>query len=138
MGAHVSVPLWQRTIKSRYKLEALQCGQCGQINFPPLEYCHQCKRFTATEKKLLSGKGEVFSFTVIGGGGIPPEFNWLSRVGNGYTVALVKLEEGPLITAQIEGTGGEKPYIGQPVQCCLRKLYEEEGVIRYCYKFRLL
>jgi uncharacterized OB-fold protein len=55
-----------------------------------------------------------------------------------YTVALVKLEEGPLITAQLTDTEPDQVGIGQPVEMVTRKIREDgpEGLIVYGYKFR--
>jgi uncharacterized OB-fold protein len=55
-----------------------------------------------------------------------------------YTVALVKLEEGPLITAQLTDVANDEVEIGMPVEMVTRKLRTqgEEGLIIYGYKFR--
>jgi len=52
-------------------------------------------------------------------------------------VALVKLEEGPLVTAQLTDLEGE-PAIGMPVEMVTRKLRTDgaRGMIIYGYKFR--
>ena len=58
-----------------------------------------------------------------------------------YTVALVKLEEGPMVTAQLTDLGESKPEIGMPVEMVTRKLRQdgdERGMIVYGYKFRPL
>jgi hypothetical protein len=54
-------------------------------------------------------------------------------------VALVKLEEGPLVTAQLTDLEGQKVEIGTPVEMVTRKLRndgDERGMIVYGYKFR--
>jgi len=55
-----------------------------------------------------------------------------------FTVALVKLDEGPLVTVQLTDVDAEQVYVGMPVEMVTRKLSEEdeEGVILYGYKFR--
>ena len=57
-----------------------------------------------------------------------------------YTVALVKLEEGPMVTAQLTDLGNTPVEIGMPVEMVTRKLKvdgdNERGVIIYGYKFR--
>lgn len=52
-----------------------------------------------------------------------------------YYVALVDLEEGPRITGQLVDFD-ERPESGQSVQATIRRLYVEEGVIRYGFKFQ--
>ena len=55
-----------------------------------------------------------------------------------YAVALVKLEEGPLVTAQLTDVAPHEVKIGMPVEMVTRKIREfgEDGVIVYGYKFR--
>lgn len=55
-----------------------------------------------------------------------------------YTVALIKLDEGPLVTAQLTDVDNEDVHIGMPVEMVTRKIKEEgeNGVIVYGYKFR--
>jgi len=56
-----------------------------------------------------------------------------------YVIALVKLDEGPMVLAQMTDLDGE-PEIGMPVEMVTRKLRTdgEEGIIVYGYKFREL
>jgi hypothetical protein len=55
-----------------------------------------------------------------------------------YTVALVKLEEGPLVTAQLTDVNVGEVEIGMPVEMVTRKIRTQgdEGLIIYGYKFR--
>ena len=55
-----------------------------------------------------------------------------------YTVAIVKLAEGPMVTALLTDVDNNQVGIGMPVEMVTRKLNEqdEEGVIVYGYKFR--
>jgi hypothetical protein len=57
-----------------------------------------------------------------------------------YTVALVRLEEGPLLTSQLTDLGEQPPEIGLPVEMVTRRLRsdgDERGMLIYGYKFRL-
>ena len=56
-----------------------------------------------------------------------------------YTVALVILDEGPVVTAQLTDLGDQPVEIGMPVEMVTRKLREDgegRGVLVYGYKFR--
>ena len=55
-----------------------------------------------------------------------------------YTVALVELDEGPLVTGQLTDADQDEIEIGMPVEMVTRKLREEgeDGLIVYGYKFR--
>lgn len=55
-----------------------------------------------------------------------------------YAIALVKLDEGPMVTAQLTDIDYNQVRIGMRVEMVTRKLKEEgpEGQIIYGYKFR--
>jgi uncharacterized protein len=83
------------------------------------------------EINALSGLGEVYSYTVVTEA--PEGYEEYSP----YILALVKLDDGPLLTAQITDIEGE-PEIGMRVEVVTRRLKTEgaSGVIAYGYKFR--
>lgn len=136
MGAHISIPMYQRAIPQRYRLVGQKCVKCGKVNFPPKAVCKYCLSSTEFEPIKLSGRGTIYSYTIIAGGGAPPEFAELARCKGHYPVVLVKLEEGPIIIAQLVDPPEEGISIGMKVEAVFRKIYEEEGVIRYGFKFR--
>lgn len=80
----------------------------------------------------FSGLGEVYSFTVIYDA--PTGFTQFAP----YAIALVKLAEGNMITAQLTDVDLDQIYIGMPVEMVTRKLREDgdRGLITYGYKFR--
>ncbi len=55
-----------------------------------------------------------------------------------YTIALVKLEEGPMVTAQLTDLDQRTVEIGMPVEMVTRKMRAdgERGMLVYGYKFR--
>lgn len=120
-----------RLRKQRYALVGEVCEHCGDKIFPPRDVCPNC----AEEAKTLytfSGKGEVYSYTTVYDA--PEGYEGQAP----YTVALVKLEEGPLITAQLTDVDNGQVGIGQPVEMVTRKLRTDgdKGMIVYGYKFR--
>ena len=82
----------------------------------------------------FSGRGEVYSFTTVRDAPEGPS----EQVP--YTVALVRLEEGPLVTAQLTDLDQQDVEIGLPVEMVTRKLRSdgERGMLVYGYKFRPL
>lgn len=79
----------------------------------------------------FSGFGELYSYTIVtdaaeGFAEFTP-----------YYLAIVKLDEGPMLTAQLTDVMDE-PEIGMRVEMVTRKLRTEghSGVIAYGYKFR--
>jgi scaffold protein (connect acetoacetyl-CoA thiolase and HMG-CoA synthase) len=129
----MSIPRDWRTRRQRYSLRAEVCNECGNTIFPPRDVCPHC----AEQKQSwtnLSGRGEVYSYATMYSA--PTAFEEYTP----YTVALVKLTEGPLITAQLTDVETEEVSIGMPVEMVTRKLSQEgeEGQILYGYKFRPL
>ena len=80
----------------------------------------------------FSGKGEVYSFTIVRQA--PSNFEFLGP----YVVALVKLDEGNTVTAMLTDVHIDEVYIGMRVEMVTRKLSEDgdKGLITYGYKFR--
>ena len=120
-----------RLQQQRYGLVGEICSHCDEKIFPPRDVCPNCAQEARTPY-VFSGKGEVFSYTTVydapeGYEGTAP-----------YTVALIKLEEGPLVTAQLTDVDNGKVTIGAPVEMVTRKLREDgdRGMLVYGYKFR--
>lgn len=135
MGAHISVPMYHRQVAQRYRLVGLRCTVCGRVNFPPRATCKYCCRGQTFEPVQLSGRGSVYTYTVIAGGGAPPEFALESLVRGRYPVAVVELEEGPRVIAQLVNVHPDEVRVGMPVEMVTRRIYAEEEVVRYGYKF---
>jgi len=120
-----------RLQQQRYGLVGEVCPHCEYKIFPPRDVCPNC----AGEAKTLftfSGKGEVYSYTTVYD---PPQ----GYEGNApYTVAIVKLNEGPMVTAQLTDVDNNMVDIGMPVEMVTRKLREDgdRGMLVYGYKFR--
>ena len=85
-------------------------------------------------KKNLSGLGEIFSYSTMYNA--PKGFEDQKP----YIVALVKLDDGPMVTAQLTDADHEDVHIGMRVEMVTRKIREDgsEGQIIYGYKFRPL
>ncbi len=124
--------LW-RTRQQRYSLQGEICPDCSRAIFPPRDVCPYCSE-AAGPLHTMSGRGEVYSYTKMFS--VPDGF----LAQRPYTVALVKLEEGPMVTAQLTDISDEDVEIGMPVEMVTRKLREEgdSGEIVYGYKFRPL
>ena len=104
------------------------------MNFPATLNCLKCGR-NEFEPLKLSGKGEIYSYTTISRGGSPPEFSIQQNLVGSYHVAVVELREGPKIVAQMTNCKPEELKIGLPVEATFRRVYEDDGMIRYGVKF---
>jgi uncharacterized OB-fold protein len=121
-----------RLKSQRYQLMGEVCPKCDSKIFPPRDVCPYCADSEAQPNFQFSGRGQVYSYTTVHN---PPE-NFKEMAP--YTVALVKLDEGPLVTAQLTDIANDEVEIGMPVEMVTRKLSAqgEEGLIIYGYKFR--
>lgn len=128
----MDIPRHWRLKKQRYNLVGEICEHCDAKVFPPRDICPECGEEAKTLYDL-SGKGEVYSFTTV----YDPPAGFEDFVP--YTVAMVKLEEGPLVTAQLTDVPNVDVKIGMSVEMVTRKLRsatDERGMLVYGYKFR--
>ena len=121
-----------RLRKQRYGLTGEVCPHCNAKIFPARDVCPECG-LEAKTAYTFSGRGQVYSYTTV----YDPPAGYEENAP--YTVALVKLEEGPLVTAQLTDLGDQAVEIGAPVEMVTRRLRQdgdERGLIVYGYKFR--
>lgn len=121
-----------RLKKQRYALVGEVCPHCEAKIFPPRDVCPECSK-EAKKPFTFSGKGEIYSYTTVYDA--PAGYEEQAP----YTVALVKLNEGPVVTAQLTDLDGQQVEIGMPVEMVTRKLRndgDERGMLVYGYKFR--
>lgn len=120
-----------RLRQQRYALVGEVCPHCQVRIFPPRDICPECGQEARLEF-AFSGRGEVYSYTTVMDAPTGHEQN------APYTVALIRLEEGPMVTAQLTDLGDQPVEIGMPVEMVTRRLREdgERGMLVYGYKFR--
>lgn len=127
----MDIPRHWRLRKQRYGLVGEVCPHCEAKIFPPRDICPECGQEAKTLYSF-SGRGEVYSYTTV----YEPPAGYEENVP--YTVALIRLEEGPMVTAQLTDLDGEVQ-IGAPVEMVTRRLRsdgDERGLLVYGYKFR--
>ena len=86
------------------------------------------------QTKSFRGTGTVYTFSLMYN--VPQGFEDQKP----YVIAIVQLDEGPMVTAQLTDVNHDAVAIGMRVEMVTRKLREEgsEGQIIYGYKFRPL
>jgi hypothetical protein len=128
----MDIPRHWRLKKQRYALVGEICDNCDNKIFPPRDLCPECGQEAKTLYQF-SGRGQVYSYTTVNEA--PAGFEENAP----YPVAMVQLEEGPLVTAQLTDLQDKKIEIGMPVEMVTRKLRsasDERGMLVYGYKFR--
>ncbi|MEM2281980.1 MAG: Zn-ribbon domain-containing OB-fold protein [Candidatus Hadarchaeales archaeon] len=127
----MAVPRFWREIPSRYNLIGTRCTNCGKVFFPPRYLCSSCGRKGSLQPYKVKGRGRIVSFTKVH---VPaPGFEKQAP----YFLALIELEEGCRVLAQLTDVSGEVK-IGDEVEMVFRKISEEGEIICYGYKARPL
>ena len=94
------------------RLMIRKCKSCGTTHFLPRYLCPSCWS-TELEWVAASGRGTVHSYTVIRRAPLP---EFADRVP--YLVALIDLEEGPRMMANILGADALDTRVGDQVEVC--------------------
>ena len=91
----------------RGELLIQRCSDCGKLRHPPRPMCGACQSLR-WDSIAASGRGVVYSHVVMHHPPIP---------GYGFplAVALIELEEGPLLLSQLQGVAVDKIAIGMDV-----------------------
>lgn len=120
---------YHRLRPAYYRLEGQRCTSCQAVQFPARTTCRICRARTLAPHRL-SGRGTVYSHAEVAQA--PRGF------ASPYLVALVQLDEGLLVTAQLTDVDPEDVVIGLPVEMVTRRIQEHgaQGYLVYGYKFR--
>lgn len=117
-----------------YRMEGQRHRETGEVRFParPHSLNESAAEAEQWEPFVLSGKGIIYSFSGVRDA--PEGFERFAP----YVVALVKLVEGPMVTAQLTDCHEDEINIGQPVEMVTRLLKDtgKDGLLVYGYKFR--
>ncbi|HLC96823.1 MAG TPA: OB-fold domain-containing protein [Candidatus Nanoarchaeia archaeon] len=116
----ISIPYAWRN--NRSALAGSFCNACKLTWYPSSKACPACRN--STNPVELSGKGTIVSITTVHESSMP------------FMLAIIKLDEGPQVTAQIVDTPAAA--IGSKVVACLRRMQSDgaQGIIQYGIKFR--
>jgi uncharacterized protein len=91
-----SAPFWAGATERKLLLP--QCNNCGQFWFPPSRRCPHCLS-AEFEWQESSGQGRIYSFVVF-----HRVYHPAFEADVPYAVAIVELDEGPRLIANIIGT----------------------------------
>lgn len=136
-GAAVSVPTWRRSRAARYRLVAGRCPACGALRFPPEGACTDCHELVDYDRVSLPRRGEVVTVTGVSADGAPPEFVPQATRDGGFPVGVVRFRvDDAAVDVPLQVCDTEEVAAGDTVERVLRRVYEQEGVVRYGAKAR--
>ena len=95
---------------ARHELVLQRCRDCGTVQHRPRAVCARCLG-NSIEHFAASGRGAVYTYTVIRQNGVPPFRDALP-----YVLAYVDLEEGPRLLTNIIGCDPTAVEIGMSVE----------------------
>ena len=131
----MSVPRFWRELDTRYNLIGSYCKITKTYHYPRRSFNPEAGRESIGSMKdyQFKGTGEIVSSTVV----------YQAQTGyemfGPYCMAIVKLEEGPMMTTQIVDCDPNTVRPGMKVKSVFRKLGEdsESGILHYGTKFIL-
>jgi uncharacterized protein len=113
----VNAEFWAGTRAGELRLQ--RCARCGTVRYPPGTHCPSClSREHAWE--TMSGRGRIWSWTVFW-----QQYFKAFADDIPYVVALVRLDEGPLLTTSVVGIAAEELRCDLPVKVTFRPATEE-------------
>lgn len=115
----VSTPYWQAAAEGRLLIQ--QCPSCGHKQWYPRALCTAC----AAEAEWLecAGRGVVHTFTVVRQYGARPFRDELP-----YVIAMVELEEGPMMLGAVTDCDPDDMCIDLPVEVYFVKAADDVGI----------
>ncbi|PXF17961.1 MAG: transcriptional regulator [Methanobacteriota archaeon] len=129
----MAVPRFWREMPVRYNLIGSHCTGCDMYHYPPRAMCSGCHRESLgkMEEHQFAGTGQVVACTVV----YQPQQGY--EMHGPYPMAIIEMDEGARITAQIVDVAPEMVKRGMRVKAVFRKLGEdsESGIIYYGTKF---
>ena len=137
----MSIPKIWRKIPEQYNLIGRRCSKCNELFFPPREVCLKCGSHEMYDYKFKD-KGSIVTYTIIRTPVSDPEGEIIEKPARNipYILAIIKLEEGPMVTTEIVDCSLDEVEINKQVEMVFRKIQEKgnKGVIQYGYKFKIV
>ena len=116
-------PYWQAA--ARGELHMQHCGACGRWQFYPRPFCIHCEA-DALQWRAVSGLGRIYTYTV---NHRAPNAFMKARLP--YVVAIVELDEGPRLMANVLGNAVDQAGIGKRVKVTFEAVSEEVALLQF-------
>jgi uncharacterized OB-fold protein len=98
------------------RLAVPECRDCGETHFPPRVVCPYCLS-SALDLRESAGEGTVYSFSVVH---LDYHPEWGDETP--YVNALVDLDDGPVVFANLVGCDPETVAVDDPVTVTFRRV----------------
>ncbi len=116
----VNRPFWDGCRHGELVLQ--RCSHCGRLRYPAAIVCPNCLAPEA-QWQPVSGRGKVFSFVVFQRAYHPA---WERKVP--YNVALIELDEGPIMLSNVVGVDNATLAVGLPVAVAFEAVDESLAI----------
>jgi uncharacterized OB-fold protein len=107
------------------KLLIRRCLECGHRHFYPRHHCPECWS-TNVEWHSASGRGRVYSYTVVYQNETPPFRDRLP-----YIVAVIELEDVVRMVSTLIECTPEAVHVGMPVEVVFDRVTQEIALPRF-------
>ena len=115
----VSTPYWEAAARGELLIQ--HCPSCGNRQWYPRAVCTACGE--SPEWERVSGRGTVHTFTIIRQNYAKPFRDLLP-----YVVAMIELDEGPMVMGNVTDVEADHVQIGMPVEVYMVEAEEGLGV----------
>jgi uncharacterized protein len=122
---HDSAVYWQGLHDGKLLIQ--KCRDCGEFQLYPRDRCLACRG--PVDFVEASGRGRIYSFTVIRQNYSRPFRDWIP-----YVVALVDLEEGPRLMTNLIDCDPEGLQVGMAVEASFEVVSENAGIALFSPK----
>ena len=119
----LSRPFWDAA--KSHQLVMPRCKSCANLFFYPRELCPNCDS-SDTEWVGVSGKGRLYSYTVVYQAGNPA-----FQPDTLYIYALVQLDEGPRIPTNLVDCEIEDAEIDMPVEVAFEDVTDDATLVKF-------
>jgi len=119
----INRPFWEAAHRCELRLQ--RCNDCRHVWYPAAHNCPKCLS-TSVEWSSMSGRGTVWSFIVY-------HHCWHRGFEKEipYNVAMIELEEGPIIISNLAEVRNEDIKVGMPVEVIFEPVTDEVTLFKF-------
>lgn len=119
----INRPFWEATRRGELRLQ--RCKDCSHVWYPAGTNCPKCLS-TSFEWGPMSGRGTVWSFIVY-------HHCWHRGFEKEipYNVAMIQLEEGPIVITNVIDVKNEAIKVGMPVKVVFEHATDEVTLFKF-------